>query len=61
MLWVLLASKITPATADEAGPVCPSAEPVAEAVPRARVCCVVCVWRCAWEIASPHSTENGDD
>ena len=28
MLWVLLASKITPATADEAGPVCPSAEPV---------------------------------
>ena len=28
MLWVLLASKIPPATADEAGPVCPSAEPV---------------------------------
>ena len=28
MLWVLLASKITPATADEADPVCPSAEPV---------------------------------
>ena len=28
MLWVLLASKIAPATANEAGPVCPSAEPV---------------------------------
>lgn len=31
MLWVLLAS--TPATADEAGPVCPSAEPVRVACP----------------------------